>query len=242
MFLLVAPAAAQTRRGVRPRYEPDDLDLPDAGTLELDTQEGVARGDATRIVAPDFEASLGLASFAAIVFDGAYAIEGRPSRRFTFDHSAPDDLWTAGKFLLYDGEGDARVAVGAEVGPKLPFARGAHGLGVEGVGLARLTLHRTHLTGSAGGFTDPRAFGVRPTAFEYGLDLDQDLDQRNRWSFLGELGGAAYRADRSQLHASAGLQWGSEHLDLSVVGLAGLLAGGDRWALYLGVTPRFSLW
>ena len=50
-------------------------------------------------------------------------------------------------------------------------------------------------------------------------------------------------ADPHQLTATAGLAWSpSARLELSLVAVGGLLAGGDRYGLLLGVSPKFALW
>src|SRR5689334_2583964 len=169
--------SAAARR--RPLFEPTDLEMEDAGALEVDLQFGLVRGrDPWRLVVPDFEVDIGLAPGIEVDIDGAYAIEGPDDGGFSFVHPGPDNLWVAAKLGLYDqvDEGtEAGWAVGAQLGPKLPIAIDAHGIGYE----ALLLVGRHHFIGdnhlvlNLGAFVDPggTVFSQRPVGLEGGVDL-----------------------------------------------------------------------
>jgi hypothetical protein len=244
---LVAPAASAQ---VRKRFEPTDLDLVPEGILELDTQMSYTEAESTgRAVIPDFEIALGIAPRVQIEVDGAYAVEGAPGFRFSFDHPAPDNLWLSSKIGLADwrdGARDRAWALGMQLGPKVPLAPSARGVGYEALALVGRSVARTHIVVDAGAFVDPSSDATlrRTVAVEGGVDLDIDLDAAGRWSLLGEIGTAVFLSgEANQAHVTCGLQYSaSPSLDLSLIGLVGLLSGGDRGGVLLGVTPRFALW
>ncbi len=247
IFSLSPDAFGQTRR----RFEPTDLELQDEGTLEIDSQVSYTRGEtAARVIVPDLEISLGLTTNVEIEVDAAYAIEGPPGARFSFDHPAPDNLWLSSKVMFADLRDPVKKSAwsfGAQFGPKVPLATGARGAGYEAVGLIARTVKQMHLVLNLGGYVDPAADAShrrRPLALEGGLDLALDLDQAGTWTILGELGVVGYLSgERHETHATAGLQWGPHpNLDLSLIGLVGISGGGDRGGILLGVTPRFALW
>jgi hypothetical protein len=246
--LLLAPSAL-ARPHVRRYFEPTDLELEAPGTVELDLQTGMVRGpDPWRVVAPDFELDLGLASWLELDVDGAYAIEGAPGKPFRFDHAAPDPLWLScklGLLDLVDEDGSKSYAVGAQVGPKLPTFPGGHGIGVEALLLGGLSMGTTQFAFNLGGFVDPApdALGGRPVAVESGVSWDQDLDAAGRYSLSTDVSAVVFASgDPTQLQAAFGptvsvTPW----LDLSLTGLLGLLPGNDRYGLLFGFSPHFGV-
>ena len=133
-------------------------------------------------------------------------------------------------------------AVGLQIGPKLPVASGAHGIGGEALALIGHTRGTTHLVLNAGVFSDPHPdpTSPRPVGIELGLDLDQDLDAAGRFSLTGELSGVRFlSSDPAQLLATAGITFGAnDDLDLSLVALVGFLDGADRYGALIGVSPK----
>lgn len=244
---LISHPKDASARAIRPLFEPTDLELEEPGMTEIDLQIGAVRSQGPwRAVLPDFELDVGFLPWLEVDLDGAYAIEGPTSGPFSFDHSAPDSLWPSVKVGVYDDHDGATGRAGAfgfQVGPKLPVAAGAHGIGAESLLLFGYVLHHLHLVLNAGGFVDPApdAMSGRPIGIELGLDLDLDLDDIDRFSLTGEVSGVAFTSsDPSQLLATAGLTWSvTKSLDLSVVGLWGFLAGSDRYGVLLGVSPKF---
>jgi len=236
-------------RSLRPLFEPTDLELEDSGVAELDLQVGGIRSQGPwRAVMPDFELDFGLMPGLELDLDGAYAIEGPSSGPFSFDHAAPDSLWPCAKIGIYDehdGPSGRGLAVGVQVGPKLPVAPGAHGIGVESLVLVGGALHHFHAVVNAGGFVEPApsAGAPRPAGFEVGLDLEQGLDAAERFSLTGELSAVRFvSSDPKQLLATGGFTWSVlESLDVSVTGLFGLLSGSDRYGVLLGVSPKLRL-
>lgn len=133
------------------------------------------------------------------------------------------------------------MSCGLQLGPKLPFARGSVGLGVEELVLVGLALPHTHVVLNAGGLLDPSSGTTgRPRAFEGGIDLDHDLDSRGIWTWTGELGAVRFlSSDPKQIHVATGVTWSSwDWLSLSATGMVGLSRGSDRYGLLLGVAPR----
>jgi hypothetical protein len=247
-FALLTGKAEAARK--RPLFEPTDLEMEVPGMVDIDAQFGTLRGDHPwRLVVPDVEVDVGLLPQVELDVDGAYALEGPGDGSFTFDHAAPDNLWLAAKLGLYDSRVDkaepAAWAVGAQLGPKLPVAIDAHGIGYEAILLLGRTWGESHLVLNAGGLIDPGAqiSKQRPIGVEAGLDLDLDLGLSGL-SLTGELAGVHYFSDDPhQLNATAGITWGvNDNLDLSVIGLVGFLPGGDRGGVLLGVSPKFALW
>ncbi len=233
----------------RPRFEPTDLEWEDAGIAELDLQLGPVRGQGPwRIVVPDFELDLGLLPWLELGLDGAYAVEGPETGPFSLDHSAPDALWLSVKVGVYgieDNGGAFAAGLGFQVGPKLPVAAGAHGLGVESLILSGGTIGRVTAVVNFGGFVDPApdATSGRQIGLEAGLDLQFRLDDRDRFGLTGELGGTHFVSpDPDQLQATLGFVWSVRAtLDLSLTGLVGSLSGGDRYGLLLGVSPKLRV-
>src|SRR5215831_19696756 len=133
---LAGAREARARRGVRPLFEPTDLELENPGVVEMDLQVGAIRGPQSgpwRAVLPDFELDVGLLRNVELDLDGAYAIEGPATGPFSFDHPAPDSLWLSVKLGLLDFEDEGRgLALGIQGGPKLPAAAGSRGVGFEG--------------------------------------------------------------------------------------------------------------
>jgi hypothetical protein len=233
---------------VRRVFEPTDIELEEPGVMEVDMQYGLVRGaDADRVSIPDFEIDVGLTRTVELDLDGEAAVTRGTGHGFGVARWAPDNLWTSLKVGLVDfldRDHDMAWALGMQLGPKLPIARGNVGVGAEGLALLGVRWHTTQLALNLGGFVDPApgAGSARPGAVEAGVDLAQPL--AGPWSLTGELGGVAYGSrDPDELTTTAGIAWSpSDAIELSVVGLHGWLPGGDQWGLLLGVSPKFRLW
>ncbi len=248
LVVAAQPGVAEARP--QPRFEPTDLELEEPGVTEIDLQLGPVRGQGPwKLVTPDFEIDLGLLPRLELDLDGAWAFEGvtpgSPGSTL-FDHTAPDNLWLSAKIGIADWrdpERDRAVAIGLQVGPKLPVANGASGLGLEVLALVGSVWSGSHLVINFGGLYDPSVMGGRPRGIEAGLDLELELVP-DRWSILGELGGVSYvSSDPNQLSGTAGLQFSpTKMLDLSVVFLVGFLSGSDQYGLLFGASPKFALW
>jgi hypothetical protein len=243
-LLAVTTSDAAAQRARR-RFEPTDLNLQHAGTVEIDTQVGVIRGeDGTRTYLPDFEASIGISSQLELEVDGAFGLAGAKPQFL-------DNTLLAMRLAVLDVRDSptstSAWAAGVQAGPRLPTALGTRGLGVEALAIAGRTAGRLHLFVQGGTLLDPfqaapGARASRPFGVEGGLDLDLDLDDKGAWSLKGELGGVKFfSADRSQLHLTAGpALWVVPWLELSVVGVLGFLPGGDHYGGLLGAATRFS--
>jgi hypothetical protein len=243
---MFAASPAWARRGIRPLFEPTDLELEKTGVVDIDVQVGAVRSQGPwRVVVPDFEVDVGILPNLELDIDGAYAIEGPPEGPFSFDHAAPDSLWVGAKIGIFDwSDDDAKSswAMGLQIGPKVPVSRGSHGVGGEALLLIGHAFNRTHLVLNAGAFADPfpDPTSKRPIGVELGLDLDQDLDKAGRFSLTGEVSGVRFvSSDPPQLLATTGITFSAtESLDLSVVVLVGFLEGSDRYGALLGISPK----
>jgi hypothetical protein len=236
-------------RSIRPIFEPTDLEMEETGVVELDLQFGAIRSRGPwRIAVPDFELDVGLLPWLELDLDGAYAIEGPATGPFAFDHATPDSLWPSlklGFFDRHDDDADEGWAVGLQLGPKLPVASAAHGVGGESLLLVGFMYGRLHTALNLGGFVDPAPDAVsgRPVGVESGLDVEVELGQSRRYSLLGEISFVHFFSDDPrQLLATAGCKWSAfSWLDVSAIGLWGMLAGSDRYGFLLGVSPKVSV-
>ncbi|HEX2730236.1 MAG TPA: hypothetical protein VHM70_01475 [Polyangiaceae bacterium] len=245
---VAAHSAARLKRRL-PAFEPTDLDLEPPGTLEFDLQVGRIWRDGeprTRLFIPDFELDLGLASRVEIDVDGALSLDAQSQRL----QLSGDNLWTGVKLGLgalrgSDGR-DHAWSAGVQLGPRLPTAPGAQGVGF---GLVLLGAHAAppwHSIANLGALIEPsqRDTPGRTSGALGGIEASLDLDPKGRFAMLSELG-AFYSLgpDPHDMHVTLGLNASvSSALDLSLVGFAGFLPNGDRVGVFLGVTPKFDLW
>lgn len=228
------------------RFEPDDLELEKAGTLDVDLQVGPLRdtsGSAHRVVLPDFELGLGLTSNVELDVSGAFSADSSSgARRFS-----GEALWIASKLELFDDHDRAgnAFAVGLELGPRLPTL-GSEGIGYGALGLLGYKGRRIGLVLNAGTLFDP---GASPHATPsgsllFGLDLNVELSPSGRWSAQSELGFTHYLgADPDELEATLGGTYAvSKTLDASLTLLAGAAAAAQHAGLLLGLSPQFQIW
>src|SRR5438477_605003 len=90
----------------------------------------------------------------------------------------------------------------------------------------------------------PYRLAVPALQLEGGVDLEQGLDAAGVWSVEGELGGVRFlSADADQLTGTAGFAFHpNDRLEISLIGLAGLTAGSDRYGVLLGISRKVRLW
>lgn len=247
-LLLTPPALA--RPHLRRHFEPTDLELELPGTVQLDLEVGLVRSqDPWRLVVPDFDLDVGLATWLELGLNGGYALEGAPGESFSLDHSTSDPLWASAKvglLDLVDEEASRSYALGLQAGPKLPTFPGGHGVGVEGLLLGGVGLGATTLSVNVGGFVDPAQAGSnqRPIAFESGITWDQDLDHAGHYSISTDLSGVVFaHHEPAELELAVGpvvevASW----LDLSFTAVLGLLPSGDRYGALFGFSPHLQVW
>jgi hypothetical protein len=239
---------------VRRRFDPEDLDLERPGVVHADLQLGVLRGEgAGRFLLPDFDVDYGLLPNVEFGIDGAWAIEGTNERVFSLDHPAPDNLWFSSKLGLFDvrddpgGQGHvgrSGFAGGLQLGPRVPVAPDAHGTGFQALALLGRVQGPLRVVVNVGALVEPGDAPThdRPVAFLAGADLSVDLDESSEWSVVADVSLVAFSSrEKSQLSTTSGIVWSClPWLDLSVNGLVGVLSGGDRYGVLLGVSPQFS--
>ncbi len=246
LLLAIAHTTAANARTNRPFFEPTDLELEDPGWVGFDFQSGVIRGrDPWRIVVSDLEMNFGLLPNVELDLDATYAIEGSNESPLQQPHATPDALWPSAKIGIkdwHDDTGSTAWALGLQMGPKLPIARGSYGLGAEGLFLLGVTAFGSHFVLNAGVLNDPHpsANESRPFGVETGLDIHTPFNKNDTLAFIGEISGVHFfSSDPHQLATTAGVSGSPlSYLDLSLVGIAGWLNGSDRYGIMVGITPK----
>lgn len=247
-FALTVGISAAAHAEGRRRFEPTDLRLQPAGVAEIDLQGGPVTGeDGARAFVPDFETSIGIGSHVELEIDGTFGLEGYTKPIFL------DNTLIAVRVEMFD-EPDAPGSKsawsgGIQAGPRLPTLPGRKLLGFEGLAIVGRSTGRMHVFFQAGSIVDPlepvpgRARLGRPFGLEGGINFDLDLDEKGVWSITGEVGAIKYLSPQlDQLHLAGGPQLQvTPWLDVSLVGLVGLLQGGDRLGLLLGADTRFKM-
>jgi hypothetical protein len=245
--LLVAITSSTSAAPKRRIFEPDDLELEDAGTLDIDLQVGPLRGDSegkNRVILPDFELGLGLLRNVQLEVDGTFSVDEFDGAR---RHFTGDPLWIATKLGLFDEKDDYgnTWAIGMELGPRIPILD-AGGIGYGAVGLFGFSRRQLHLAMNTGVLIDPgdTIRSEHPSSVVLGLDLDAELDSRKKWSLQSELGAAYYvSSDPHELSFTLGATYAvTPKLDVSATGLLGFLPNTDRAGILLGVSPQVELW
>jgi hypothetical protein len=245
--LIVGTASAARAEGRR-RFEPTDLRLQPAGVAEIDLQGGPVTGeDGSRAFVPDFETSIGIGSHIELEIDGTFGLDPDSKPIFL------DNTLVAVRVAMFD-EADEPASKsawsgGIQAGPRLPTLPGRRLLGFEGLAIVGRSTGRMHVFFQAGSIVDPlepvpgRTRLGRPFGLEGGVNFDLDLDEEGVWSVTGELGAIKYLSPQlDQLHIAGGPQLKvTPWLDISLVGLVGLLPGGDRLGLLLGADTRFKV-
>jgi hypothetical protein len=197
---------------------------------------------------PDVEVDIGLTRNVEVDIDGQYSIEGPRAGGYRLDRPGPDNLWVASKLGLWDAREPLRNrawALGLQLGPKIPIAHAARGAGFEGLVLLGRTIGQSHIAMNLGAVVDPgqSVSRGRASGIEGGLDVSVPVDRRGVWTVLGEVGGVRFLSKEAhQLHCTAGVSWAAgKSTDVSLIGLLGLLSGGDRYGVLMGVAQRFSV-
>ena len=236
-LLAAAPASA---RPLRPRFEPDDMELERPGVVEANLQFGFIQSRGPyRLVLPDVEMDIGMLRNVELDLDWTYALE-QP-----FDHSAGDNVWLSAKIGILDVPDGPRSswALGVQLGPRFGAAPGARGIGFEGLFLVARQRGRLHVVLTTGVLVDPAINDAyRPIALEAGVDLAVDLDRRGVWSLIGDAAAVYFVSiDPHQIALTAGPSWQPRpSLSVSVTGLVGFLAGGDVWGVLVGYSQKLA--
>jgi hypothetical protein len=235
---VLLPLAAAARP-LRPRFEPDDMELERPGVVEVNLQLGFVQSRGPyRLVVPDVEIDIGAFRNLEIDLDWTYALE-QP-----FDHSAGDNVWLSAKIGVLDVADGAQSswALGVQLGPRFGAAPGARGIGFEGLVLVARQRRRLHVVLSSGVLVDPALNDAyRPIALEAGIDVSFDLDARGVWSLTGDAAAVYFASiDPNQIALSAGAAWTPRPwLSVSLTALCGFLDGGDVWGVLVGYSQKF---
>lgn len=244
---IALPAGVSARP--RPRFEPTDLEWEATGVFEVDVEFGLIRGPASgRLMVPDFELGFGILDNVELDLHGSYALESTVPGSFSFDRPVASSLWPSLKVGIYDDhdqETQRARAIGIQAGPRIPVASGAHGLGFESLVVFGGSRRGLSVAFNLGAFVEPPtdAASRYTLGVDAGIDLELALDSRDRFQLTGELAGSYFlTADPNQLHTTAGITWTvNAHLDLSVVGILGILPGDDRYGLLFGFEPKLRV-
>lgn len=243
VFFGVKPLSAKVHR----IFEPTDLNLQSEGTLQTHTQLGLfGTRQGAKLLVPDYELDLGLSPTVELDIDGALTLAG-PSGNSSA-HLVQDNLWLGTKLGLYTTRlphTDRAWGLALQLGPKLPTADRAHGVGYQALLVWGQAWHGSHCVIILGALLDPGAQlgGPRPLAGQLGVDLDHRLGPFGL-SILGEVALQHYLFhDDDDLHVTAGLSISPlPRLALSTVGLWGLLAATRHTGALLGLTTRSAWW
>jgi hypothetical protein len=247
LLLLIAFPTRARARFFRARFEPDTLELQDPGKLELDMQVGALYGDGvdgSRVILPDMDLEIGIASWLEIDIDGAFTVTqlgtGRPEL-------GGDPLWTSLRFELLnmeDEDGD-NFGVGLQVGPRFRTVDNARGVGLGAVALIGGGSKTLHAVGNFGTFVDQE----QAVALVYGAGLQWEFELRRKWSLVGQLAGAHYFGEvgEDEDPDQTFLQFGfgtplNDALEVELLAVAGPFARGDRAGLLAGITWDSRLW
>ncbi len=232
----------------RRRFDPDDLEFEEQGTLHGDFAVGVIRGEtAGRWLVPDFDLDFGIAPNVELGLDGAWTLEGTETHAFALDHRAPDNLWFSSKVGLWDRHdpgGAGAWAFGAQLGPRAGVAVGSHGAGFQTLLILGRRVRRLRLALNVGGMVDPANDDhSRPRALLTGLDAFLDLDAHGTWSLVGDVSAVLFFSpEKHQLVSTAGVVCSvAPWLDVGVSGLVGFLAGGDHAGAFVTFSPKIAL-
>jgi hypothetical protein len=236
-------------RVFRARFDPETLELQEPGNLELNVQMGGLYGDGVdgnRIIAPDLEVDLGVLTWLELSIDGAFSL----TNVATSDLSVGGDpLWTSARFeLLNLRRDDAKhttFGMGLQVGPRFRTIDNARGVGLGALLMIGGGTKELRAVGNVGTFLDREQAG----AVVYGAAVEYDLELRRKWTLQGQLACAHYigntRGDtdpnQALLLMGAGTEL-TESLQVSLLGLMGPFAKGDRLGLMASLAWDHKLW
>ena len=241
-------ASSADAQVARRRFDPEDLKLEGAGVVHADLQFGFIRGArAGRVAAPDFGLDVGLSDHVELGVDGFFAREGTTSSTWSLDHTTADNVWTSAKLALFEiNRPGSRLTWtgGAQLGPKIAAAPGAHGTGFESLLLFGATWKTLQLIANLGGFLDPGAdvSRHRPTGVEGGFDFSTGVESAARLRIVADLSFVLFPSGQHpQVQTTFGPQVSvTSWLDVSPQALIGFFPDSDRWGALLVISPRLS--
>ncbi|MET0283842.1 MAG: hypothetical protein ABW352_05210 [Polyangiales bacterium] len=242
-------AARAEARAFRARFDPETLELQQPGNLELNVQAGGLYGDGVdgnRIIVPDLEVDLGIFKWMEVSIDGAFSVTNVATSDVGL---GGDPMWTSARFELLNMKQDNKehttFGMGLQVGPRFRTIDNARGVGLGALLLIGGGTKELRAVGNIGTFLDRQQAG----AIVYGGSVEYDLELRRKWILQAQLACAHYfgntngDTDPNQMFLLAG--FGTEvkkDLSLSLLGLTGPFAKGDRLGLMASVTWDHKLW
>ena len=237
-FVIAALCLSSASLGT-PLFEPTDLEFEHAGMLDFDFQLGMMRGPdySWRTIITDFEIDFGLTRNIELNLDGTYAIRGTSSSPFASPQAVPDALWTSIKMSPFKWGG-------IQLGPKFPVAKPNNGIGMAGLALVGIDVLDLKVVFNTGMLADPRPLpgAPRPVGILAGIDVQKPIDC-GYYTLIGGVSTVRYLTDYPhQLLTTAGFQMTpSKHLNISAVVFGGLLGGGDKYGVLLGLSPKMRI-
>ena len=234
--LAALPATAALRRAT---FFPKDLDMQQAGDLELDTRIGVLHTENNNnVVLPDFALNFGIDRRLEFDIDAQGGIDPR-----TGQWLAQDQLWVSGKHLIWDSHGkDEAWAFGVQQGPRFGVMPNTWGFGYQA--LALLGVRALHWQGvmTLGGFVDPQDLNtwVRPIGLLAGLDWTFDL--MGDWDLAPSLAFTLHGDGNIDAVATVDLEvdvgkWGSARVGV----MGGWQDAGRVIGFEVGYAPKFAI-
>jgi hypothetical protein len=220
--------------------------------MEIDCLIGPVRHEGEpRINLPDCEISLGIVKNVEVAYVGLLAFERPEGGGSLFGAHVWENGWLSvevGLLRVQAPKTKSHWSLGVRAGPMLPLIDGSHGPGFAALGLVGRTIggdffESTRFTFGIGGLVDSAMAGSdRPVAAIALGDVEADMKFHDL-ELVGSLEVKAFASsDPSELTILGGVTWAPDGFEVSILGVAGALEGGDRYGVLLRFDPKITLW